>query len=70
MVAKAASTSTTTVQRWRRPKAKGGTDGYIPRRHHKALIEHSRRVGVRLELVSFVDAAVVARACKSTKRRT
>jgi len=56
-VAKAANTSTTSVQRWRRPKSVGGCDGYIPRRHHKALAKKAKTLGVSLPPAAFIDPA-------------
>lgn len=60
-VAEAADTSTTTVQRWRLPRTKGGSDGYIPRRHHAALIKRSRRIGVALTHAAFLDPSALPR---------
>lgn len=64
-VAKAANTSTTTVQRWRLPKQKGGTGGFIPRKHHDLLIAKSREVGVDLQRAAFVEPT---KAVKKARR--
>lgn len=55
--ARAANTSTASVQRWRRPQSVGGCDGFIPRRHHTSLIRAGRKIGVTLTPASFVDPA-------------
>lgn len=53
--AEAAGTTTTTVQRWRRPESKGGTGGYIPRWHHDKLIAKAREMGWVLNPGAFYD---------------
>lgn len=55
MVAEAAQTTVTTVQRWRRPQSKGGTGGFIPRKYHDRLISFGLVRGVQLTAASFVD---------------
>jgi UDP-N-acetyl-D-mannosaminuronic acid transferase (WecB/TagA/CpsF family) len=68
-VAKAAKTSTTSVQRWRCERSVGGTDGYIPRRHHKSLINHARRIGVQLDMVSFLDTSATIKCARRKPRK-
>lgn len=63
-VAKAANTSTTTVQRWRLPKQKGGTGGFIPRRHHEALLAKSSELGICLKRVAFIDPLEASKVLK------
>jgi hypothetical protein len=57
--AEAAETTTTTVQRWRRPKSKGGTGGYIPRWHHEKLIARAQAMGWVLNPGAFYDVSLL-----------
>ena len=43
----------TAPYRWQYPKAKGGTGGLIPQRHHLALMRLARERGVPLEPADF-----------------
>jgi hypothetical protein len=61
-VADALSTTTTTVQRWRRPREKGGTDGYIPRWWHGKIIATAEAKGIQLPPTAFIDAAALPTA--------
>lgn len=58
-VASAVSTTTATVQRWRRPLSKGGTDGFIPRRWHGKIIEAAQAKGITLHPSAFIDPAAL-----------
>ncbi len=64
-LASAAQTTPTTVQRWRLPNEKGGTGGFIPRRHHALILKHARKVGVGLTPAAFLDVKAVPRASRS-----
>lgn len=57
--AEAAGTTTTTVQRWRRPQFKGGTGGYIPRWHHDKLVAAALAKGWVLNPGAFYDASLL-----------
>lgn len=57
--AEAAGTTTTTVQRWRRPQSKGGTGGYIPRWHHQKLIARALENGWVLNPAAFYDVSLL-----------
>lgn len=61
-VAGAVSTTTTTVQRWRLPKEKGGTGGYIPRWWHDKIIAAAEAKGVALPAAAFFDITALAPA--------
>lgn len=54
-VAEIAAVSTTTVQRWRLPKEKGGADGFIPRKNHDALIHAFKTNGMEVLPSAFLD---------------
>ena len=41
-VAAATGTALTAPYRWQYPRAKGGTGGVIPQRHHRALIDFAK----------------------------
>ena len=55
-VSKAAGVSIVTVQRWRFPRERGGTGGFIPRKYHDGLLELARSAGVEMSMAAFVDA--------------
>lgn len=57
-VASAIGLSPTCVMRWRYPKAKGGSDGFVPSRRQQALLDAARIMGVDLTPSDFfVDRA-------------
>lgn len=58
-VATGVSTTTTTVQRWRRPSQKGGTDGFIPRKWHGKLISMAEARGINLHPTAFLDPSAI-----------
>lgn len=58
-VADCLSTTTTTVQRWRRPKEKGGTDGFIPRWWHSKIIAVAEAKGLNLPPTAFLDTSAL-----------
>ena len=43
-----------TVYRWTQPKDRGGTGGFIPYRHHVALIRAARAAGKHIEPAEFL----------------
>ena len=55
-LAAVAETTPTTVQRWRLPREKGGTGGYIPRKYHGKIIAHAATLGVELTPLSFFES--------------
>lgn len=55
VVAKAADVTPTSVQRWRLPSEKGGTGGFIPRKHHDAIVKLAAERGIALPLHAFID---------------
>jgi aspartate carbamoyltransferase catalytic subunit len=48
------------VHRWTYPKDKGGTDGRVPTRHHRKLIEAARAKGITLTPDDFFHGAATA----------
>lgn len=58
-VSRGVDTSHVTVQRWRFPIERGGTGGFIPRKHHPALMEMAREKGIDLPAAAFVDVNFV-----------
>ena len=58
-VSEAAGVSVTSVQRWRLPREKGGTDGFVPRKYHSKLILAAAEKGITLPLAAFVDEAMI-----------
>jgi len=54
-VARATGTALTAPYRWQYTRAKGGTGGLIPQRHHRALIEFARSQGVVLNADDFLS---------------
>lgn len=59
-VSRATGASLVTVQRWRWPSERGGTDGFIPRKHHPSLSKLAHEKGFELPAAAFVDAQVAA----------
>lgn len=53
-MARATGTALTAPYRWQYPRAKGGTGGLIPQRHHRALIEFARAQGLVLNAADFL----------------
>lgn len=47
----------TRVSNWRRPKEKGGTDGAIPQRHHRALLDYALSNSIELKAEDFLAAS-------------
>lgn len=48
-----------TVCQWRVPKARGGTGGLIPARHHAGLMDLGREVGVKIRPADLVKRVPV-----------
>lgn len=53
-VAEITGTALTAPYRWQHEKAKGGTDGLIPQRHHRALLDFAEENGIRLSAEDFL----------------
>jgi hypothetical protein len=47
-------TSYTAPYRWQAARAKGGTGGLIPQRHHRGLIDYARAKGIPLTAEDFL----------------
>ena len=55
-VAKLVGIHAVRVSNWQRPKAKGGTGGCIPLKHHRIIIEEGRRRGVLITAEDLLPA--------------
>jgi len=55
--AKATGKNYTRVYRWMRPREVGGTDGLIPARYHRDLLDYARKNGRPLTPEDFFCAA-------------
>lgn len=47
----------TRVSSWRLPKTKGGTDGAIPQRHHRAILDYATANNLDLKSDDFLPAS-------------
>jgi hypothetical protein len=47
-------TAYTAPYRWQAARAKGGTGGVIPQRHHRGLIDYARAKGIPLNAEEFL----------------
>ncbi len=47
---------------------KGGTNGFIPRKHHAALIEAARAIKINLTNAAFLDVSEAQRVLNRVKR--
>lgn len=56
VVARETGMATTAPYRWQYPREKGGTDGTIPQKHHRALLDFAERSGVPLSADEFLPA--------------
>ena len=55
-VAKLAGVDLSRVHRWTYPKARGGTDGRIPSKHHQSLLNRARERGIELSPSDFFES--------------
>lgn len=53
-VAEITGTSFTAPYRWQHERAKGGTDGLIPQRHHRTLLDYAQSNGIPLSAEDFL----------------
>lgn len=54
LVASVTGTAYTAPYRWQAARAKGGTGGLIPQRHHRTLIDYARSRGIALTAEDFL----------------
>jgi hypothetical protein len=54
MVSAVTGTAYTAPYRWQAPRAKGGTGGLIPQRHHRRLLDYARSKGIPLTAEEFL----------------
>lgn len=50
----------TRASNWQRPRIKGGTDGVVPQRYHRQLLDHATSIGVELSPADFLPARAPA----------
>lgn len=50
----------TAPYRWTYAREKGGTGGLIPQRHHPALLQMARGLGIQLDPADFLPKSEVA----------
>lgn len=60
VVSSITKTALTAPYRWQYPKAKGGTDGLIPQRYHRTLLDYAREQGIPLESDEFLSVREAA----------
>jgi hypothetical protein len=56
-VSRITGTSYTAPYRWQAAKAKRGTGGLIPQRHHRRLLDYARANGIELTAEDFLAPA-------------
>ena len=56
MVSSITGTAYTAPYRWQAARAKGGTGGLIPQRHHRRLIDYARSQEIPLSTDEFLPA--------------
>lgn len=56
-IASITGTAYTAPYRWQASRQKGGTDGVIPQRHHRKLLDYARSQGIALAAEEFLPAA-------------
>jgi len=61
VVAKVTGTAYTAPYRWQHPRERGGTDGVIPQRHHRTLLDYARSKGISLKAEEFLSTEPVKR---------
>lgn len=54
VVSRVTQTAFTAPYRWQYPRDKGGTDGLIPQKHHRTLIDYAREQGIDLKAEEFL----------------
>jgi len=59
-VAEIAGTASTAPYRWQYPRSKGGTDGLIPQRHHRALLDEAQKLSIELKAEDFLPPSEVS----------
>ena len=46
----------TRVYAWQRARSSGGTDGQVPQRHIRPLLDHAKKRGIALRLGDFFES--------------
>lgn len=60
VVSAVTGTAYTAPYRWQAARAKGGSGGLIPQRHHRRLIDYARANGIPLSADDFLPAAEIS----------
>lgn len=53
-VSEITGTAFTAPYRWQHEKSKGGSDGLIPQRHHRALLDYAHQNNIPLKAEDFL----------------
>jgi hypothetical protein len=59
-VAKVVNVHRTRVSNWKRPRVSGGTDGMIPQRYHRPLLDYAKAAGIALAAEDFLAHRVIS----------
>jgi hypothetical protein len=68
MVSAITGTAYTAPYRWQAPRAKGGTGGLIPQRHHRRLIDYARAKGIPLTAEDFLPEETTSQSGGRTRK--
>jgi hypothetical protein len=58
IVAEITGAASTAPYRWQYTRAKGGTGGVIPQRHHRKLLDYAREKNIELKAEDFLPEVV------------
>lgn len=56
-VAEALGVHVSRVHRWTYPRERGGSDGIIPSRHHRPLLDAAKAAGIKLKADDLIPRA-------------
>lgn len=69
LVAKITKTAFTAPYRWQQEKSKGGTDGLIPQRHHRPLLDYAHANDIPLIAEEFLPPRMPASSRQHASKR-
>ena len=61
-VAEALGVHVSRVHRWAYPRERGGSDGMIPSRHHRPLLDAAKAAGIKLKADDLIPRGTAGRA--------
>jgi hypothetical protein len=67
-VAAITGTAYTAPYRWQAARARGGTGGVIPQRHHRRLIDYARANGIPLSAEEFLAEDATSQSGGRTRK--